>query len=266
MSLRRVPSAGKFGPPRDREIDVSITQKRQPVDCAGSLAYRGVVGNSGEYRPAVNMAARVGVVLGGMVCLAITPAFASAYYVAYGRSEGESAPPDWLSSLDSPWFSAGPIATYKRHGIVFGLALLVVVVSLALVVRPRHGKGRLEQRAWLMIIAGLGAVALGSLSEYGIPEDVVDPSNGFGLELLGFLVVAAGSVTLGWADHREHNSGAIRSVGVALFGLVAIVAGTALIEHLPSGPASILIVASVVIAATGYRATSRSHLLVGLDD
>jgi hypothetical protein len=40
------------------------------------------------------------------------------------------------------------------------------------VVRSRKGKGKWERRGWWIAVGGLGAVAIGSLSEYGISEDL----------------------------------------------------------------------------------------------
>ncbi len=123
--------------------------------------------------------ARVALVVGSVMCLALTPPFAMAYYWAYGYSNGES-PPGWLAGADWPTWISGPdwISTYKRHGVVFGLALFAVVAALAKFVAPHKVKSRRQRRAWWLIIGGLGAVATGSVLEYGIPEDVFDPSNG----------------------------------------------------------------------------------------
>ena len=213
-----------------------------------------------KQRGTADLAARIGLVAGGLVCLAITPALASAYYFAYGRSEGEAPPPDWLDGIGwSSWFSgSGAISTYNKHGLVFGLALLVFVISLGVVVAPRRRRGRLERRAWWMIIVGLGAVSVGSLMSYGIPEDVFDSGNGFGLSLLGFLVIAVGTAVLGWAVRRETGVSRIQSIGIALVGPVGIVAGTVLVEHLPSGPAFLLIVAGIIIGAAGLPTATRT--------
>ena len=132
------------------------------------------------------------------------------------------------------------------------------MVSLGVVVRSRRGKGKWERRSWWLIVGGLGGVAVGSLSEYGIPEDVFDPSNGFGLELLGFLVVAIGTILLGWSVHREVGVGGVKSIGIALIGPVGIIAGTAINGHLPSGPTAPLLIAAIIIGVTGLPDDSRT--------
>lgn len=204
--------------------------------------------------------ARFGLVVGGLVCLAVTPQFATAYYFAHGRGGGETPPPDWISGIGWPSLFSGfdNVSTYNSFGLVFGFGLLVVAVSLGVVVRGRTGKGPWERRAWWMVVGGLGAVAVGSLSEYGIPEDVFDPGNGFALELLGFMVVALGTILLGWAVHRESGVGAVASTGIALIGPVGIVVGTAVIGHLPSGPASFLMVASIILGVTGLASITHT--------
>ena len=162
--------------------------------------------------------ARFGLVVGGLVCLLVTPQFANAYYFAYGRGGGETPPPSWISGIDWPsWFSGSDnVSAYNGYGVVFGFGLLVVAVSFGVVVRGRKGKGPWERRAWWMVVGGLGAVAVGSLIEYGIPEDVFfDSSNGFALELIGFLVVALGTVLLGWAVHRERGVSGVAATGGA---------------------------------------------------
>jgi len=220
--------------------------------------YAAVVADLRERRSLGVVAARIGLIVGGLTCLVVTPSFASAYYLAYGRGEGESPPPDWLAGIGWPsWFGgADAVSTYNSYGVVFGFALMIVVISLGVVVSARKGKGPWESRAWRLIVGGLGAVAVGSLMEYGIPEDLFDPGYGFGLELAGFLIIAVGTVVLGWAVHREAGVGTIPSTGIALVGPVGIFAGTAIVGHLPSGPASLVILAAIIIGVVGLPDTT----------
>ncbi len=202
--------------------------------------------------------ARTALILAATVCLVLTPSFAMAYYRAYGYGIGES-PPGWLEAVDWPTWISGPdrISTYNRLGVVFGFALLAVVVALARLVGLK-AQGRRQRRGWWLILGGLGAVAAGSLLEYGIPEDVFDPSNGFALELLGFLGVAIGTVVLGIALHRESNVAGLESAAIALIGPIGIVGGTAIVGHLPSGPASLLLLTAIAIGITGRPISTRS--------
>ncbi len=212
-----------------------------------------------EKQAAGVLAARVGLVVGGLVCLAVTPQFALAYQRAYGAREGETVNywikqvewPTWVSGLDA-------IATYKRYGIIFGFALAVVVFCLAVVVRSRTGKGKWERRGWRVSVGGLGAVAIGSLSEYGISEDLFDSSNGFGLELLGFLLIMIGTPILGRALHKEAGLGRIKAIGIALIGPIGVVAGLAINGHLPGGPAMPIIVTAMIIGITGLPNTTHA--------
>lgn len=204
------------------------------------------------------MAARIGLVVGGSVCLAVTPQFALAYHRAYGFWEGET-PNAWIKQVEWPTWVSGldAISTYKRYGVIFGFALAVVVICLGVVVRSRKGKGKWEQRGWRVTVGGLGAIAIGSLSEYGIPEDLFDAGNGFGLELLGFLLVMIGTPILGWAVRREAGVGLIKAIGIALIGPVGVIGGAAINGHLPGGPAMPIIVTAMIIGITGLPDTDR---------
>lgn len=204
-------------------------------------------------------AARVGLVVGGLVCLVVTPQLTTTYYFAYGRTGGDPPPPEWLSNVGWPnWFDgSGAVAEYKSYGVVFGCALLLVAVSLGVVVGKRSVKGRKERRAWRLIVGGLGAVGVGAVSEYGIPEDLLDPGNGFGLELLGFLVVIGGTLFLGWALYREAGLGAVACLGIGAVGPVGIALGFSLIGHIPSGPAAPLVITAILIGAVGLPGTAR---------
>ncbi len=76
------------------------------------------------------------------------------------------------------------------------------------------------------------------------------------LELLGFLIVALGTVVLGRAFYRDSGLGAFISFGVAMVGLISVVAGVLLVRHIPSGPAALLIITAVTIGAFGLPNTS----------
>lgn len=212
-----------------------------------------------EKRATGVLAARVGLVVGGLVCLAVTPQFALAYQRAYGAGEGETVK-HWIKQVDWPTWVSGldAIATYKRYGIIFGSTLAVIVLCLAVVVRSRKGKGKWERRGWWIAVGGLGAVAIGSLSEYGISEDLFDPSNGFGLELLGFFLIMIGTPILGRALRREAGVGRMKAIGIALIGPVGVVAGLAINGHLPGGPAMPIIVTAMIIGITGLPDTTHT--------
>jgi hypothetical protein len=126
------------------------------------------------------------------------------------------------------------------------------------VVRSRKGKGKWERRGWRVSVGGLGAVAIGSLSEYGIPKDLFDPGNGFGLELLGFLFIMIGNPILGWAVRREAGVGLTKAIGIALIGPVGVIGGAAINGHLPGGPAMPIIVTAMIIGITGLPDTDHA--------
>jgi hypothetical protein len=205
------------------------------------------------------LAARIGLVVGGFVCLAVTPQFALAYQRAYGNRQGETTNA-WITQVEWPTWVSGldAISTYNRYGIIFGFALAVLVFCLAVVVRSRIGKGKWERRGWWVAVGGLGAVAIGSLSEYGIPEDLFDPSNGFGLELVGFLLIMIGTPILGWGLRREAGIGRIKAIGIALIGPIGVIGGLAVNGHLPGGPAMPIILAAMVVGITGLPDTDHA--------
>jgi uncharacterized membrane protein len=206
------------------------------------------------------LAARVGLVVGGFVCLAVTPQFALAYYRAYGAGEGETAN-GWIKQVDWPTWVSGldAVVIYNRYGVIFGLALAVVVICLAVVVRSRRGKGERERRGWWVAVGGLGGVAIGSLTEYGLPEDgLFDPSNGFALGLVGFLLIMIGTPILGRALRREAGVSRMKAIGVALIGPVGVVAGLAINGHLPGGPAMPIIVTAMIIGISGLPDTDHA--------
>jgi uncharacterized membrane protein len=201
--------------------------------------------------------ARTAMVFGALGCLVLTPGFAMAYFRAYGYGIGER-PPDWLAGRDWPtWFSAvSAPSTSNRYGVLFGISLAVAVVGTAVVVFRSASMRR--SLGWKLTIGGLGSVAMGSLLEYGVPEDVLDAGYGFGLELLGFLSIAAGTVVLGRAAHRDGGAGVVHAVGIALVGPTAIVVGAAATGHLPSGPASGVLIVVLAIALAGLPGPYRS--------
>jgi uncharacterized membrane protein len=129
------------------------------------------------------------------------------------------------------------------------------VLCLAVVVHSRKGKGKWELRGWWVAVGGLGAVAIGWLSEYGISEDLFDPSNGFGLELLGFLLIMIGTPIPGRAVRREAGVARMKAFGIALIGPVGVVAGLAINGHVPGGPAMPIIVTAMIIGITGLPDT-----------
>ena len=193
-----------------------------------------------------------------MAWYVVTPWFALAYFPAYGTSVGESPPP-WADWFDWPTLIAADtsVDAYNRYGIVFGVALAVVAVSLAVAVSRQVDAGTGARNAWKVITAGLGAVAVGSILEYGF-DAFLDPTWGFFLENLGFLTMIVGTVMLGVSLKREHGIGVAAASVVAASGVVAVVLGLLLAGHLPSGPALIPILACIVIGWTRIPFSERT--------
>jgi hypothetical protein len=188
---------------------------------------------------------RTGLVVGGAACLLVTPFLALAYYPAFG-SAGE-APPPWADWVAWPELVGGDaVAAYNAYGTVFGVALLVVTVSLASLIRASTTPGSSVRSSWNIVAGGLGAVAIGSILEYGF-----EILPGFLLELTGFLVLIAGATTLGSSLRKEAGAGRRESLLVGASGFAAVAVGAGLVGHLPSGPALVPVGICAVIGLTG---------------
>jgi hypothetical protein len=202
---------------------------------------------------------RIGLVVGGLACLTVTPWFALAYFPAYGRFD--ESPPPWADWADWPNLISGdPVDVYNRFGIIFGIGLLVVAGSLGLLARRSTVEGRGVRRAWMVVSGGFGAVAVGSLLEYGFGE-FIDPSLGFFIELLGFVAMTIGTVLLGWLLRRESGLGIVASLAVGVSGLVAIAIGVVLVGHIPSGPALVPLIVVVLFGFAGLPRVSIGRAL-----
>ena len=130
--------------------------------------------------------ARLGVVFGALVGLALTLPFALAFQEAYGSGEAQGLVPGGVS----PWlFEHGLLggdakAVYDRYGVAYFVALGLVTASLFALARPSRGGRR-------VVLVGLVVLCVGILGDYAVPNDVVG-GVGYLLEAVGFLVVAVG--------------------------------------------------------------------------
>lgn len=208
---------------------------------------------------------RAGMVVGGLVALIVTPSFSRAYFSAYGYSIGEQPPP-WLASDWWPVLLPGSnrVDTYNRHGVVFGIAMLVAAVSFGLYLRRTVAPGTGVRRAWRITVFALLAVAIGSILEYGL-GNLVDPGYGFGLELIGFLAIVVGTIRLAIALRREQEMPLPALVLVALSGLIVVIAGMLLVGHIPSGPASLMLVFLIVVGVNGLPSSVRGQSTLGAE-
>ncbi len=200
--------------------------------------------------------ARAGLLSGGLLGLLVTPSFALSFYPAYGAAFGER-PRGWLKALGEPLTDLGllggdPVATYTRHGKVFGIALLAVVVSMVVLLRStRSGMGSQERRGWYVTLGGLGLATLGTFGDYALNQDSWLANTGFGFELLGFLVAMVGTVTLAIALRRETGLSRSAAIAVGALGPVGVIGGAAIVAHLPSGPALSFLVTAVALGVAG---------------
>jgi uncharacterized membrane protein len=102
-----------------------------------------------------------------------------------------------------------------------------------------------------VLAAGFGALTLGTFGDYALVQGSFWASNGFGLELVGFLVLVVATPLLGWALRRETGLAVPESIGVAVIGPAGVILGAALVVHIPSGPASWLMLGAIGLGVIG---------------
>lgn len=181
--------------------------------------------------------ARLGVVFGALVGLALTLPFALAFQEAYGSGGAAGLVPAGVS----PWlFEHGLLggdfrAVYDRYGIAYIVALGLVTASLFVLARPIRGGRR-------VVLVGLVVLCVGILGDYAVPNDIVG-GLGFFLEGIGFLVVAVGVGLV-----VRGRAGALAGAGAALATLACMVAGGALTGHIPGGPGLTILVGALAFA------------------
>ena len=183
------------------------------------------------------VSARLGVVFGALVGLALTLPFALAFQEAYGSGGAAGLAPGGIS----PWlFEHGLLggdseAVYERYGVAYLVALGLVTASLFVLVRPIRGGRR-------VVLVGLVVLCVGILGDYAVPNDIV-AAVGYLLEGVGFLVVAVG---VGLAVRGR--AGALAGAGAALATLACMAAGGALTGHIPGGPGLTILLGALAFA------------------
>jgi hypothetical protein len=196
--------------------------------------------------------------VGGLLALAVTPVFSLAYFEAYGGPQ--ESPPGWLANListltDRGWLGGvDPESQYNGYGRFYGLFLLMVLVGLLLLLRHRPHPGRWSAWGWATVVVGMGLATLGTFGDY---SGVGALSSLFLFELLGFLVVAVGTVLLGVSLWREEGRRSLGSL-VAAVGPASLILGSAATGHFPSGPALLLMAAAIAVSILGLWRTPGS--------
>ena len=186
--------------------------------------------------------ARIGVVSGALVGVALTLPFAVAYREAYDPGGTAGLVPGGLS----PWlFDHGLLggdskAVYDRYGVAYLLALALVTASLFVLARRIREDTRVA-------LVGLVVLCVGIFGDYAVPNDVVGVV-GFFLEGVGFLVVAVGVGLV-----VRSRTGAVVGAGATLAMLAGMVAGGALTGHVPGGPGLTILLGALAFALAEVR-------------
>ena len=183
-------------------------------------------------------------ILGGVLGIVLTPAFALAYSLAF---EGYADLPFWSEAVKALYpldFSYGE-RVYYTYGRLYFLTLLPELFALYVLRRLRSGgSGALETWGFRLSLVGMWLAVLGVFTDYWVP---VPP--GFWLVLVALVPLIAGFVSVGVGLRR---SGAIP------LWLTLVIIGAAvgsipvmffLIFHLPSGP---LLTFHVIWIVLGY--------------
>ncbi len=182
--------------------------------------------------------------LGGILAVALTLPFA----VAYGRAyPGFDVPPFWVPAVRSalaPILTfASPVAVYNTYGRIFEFVYLLIlpgVIGLHSV--QKSASGRFERWATGVLVTGL------LVSFVGVAGDYWGDGWGFGIELVGLLVLLVGTTLVGIASLRAKQIPAW-SAWLAIVGGPGAIAATLLIGHIPSGPTFLF---ACAWAAVGY--------------
>ena len=182
--------------------------------------------------------ARLGVVFGALVGLALTLPFALAFQEAYGSGGTAGLVPGGVSPwlLEHGLLGGDSKAIYDRYGVAYLAALGLVTASLFVLVRP------IRDRSRRVVFIGLVVLCVGIFADYAVPNDVVG-GIGFFLEGVGFLVVSVGVGLVA----RGH-AGALVGAGAALATLACMVTGGALTGHIPGGPGLTILVGALLFA------------------
>ncbi len=182
--------------------------------------------------------------VGGVLAVILTLPFAAAYFRAY---PGFDVPPFWFpavrSRFDPLLTFASPVAVYNTYGRIFNVVYLLLlpgVVSLHAL--QQAASDRFESWAVGVLVTGL------VMSFIGVAGDYWADGLGWGIELLGLLVLLVGTTLVGIASVRAKRIPTWSAWLLIIAGPGAIVA-TLLIGHIPSGPTFLFACAWIVLGA-----------------
>jgi hypothetical protein len=176
--------------------------------------------------------------LGAIIAILISAPISIAYFRAYGNSVGEPTPV-WLAVLESAYPTLLDFAertrVYQTYGRIFFLTILFTIPGLFCLKRQIGTLTRLSRWGWRIFFGGVLLMALGSFGDYCCDQSGFWVSTGFGLEMIGTVVLWIGAVLYGVAALREDNGP--RWIGGLLIGIAPVgILGLGILDHIPSGP------------------------------
>ena len=192
-------------------------------------------------------------ILGGLTALLLTPAFATAYFLAYAEYDPA---PFWMAAVEPRLGSlvtfSSPDGVYETYGRIYDLVYVLFLPAVFGLHEFHQGSGiRMEKRGFSLLVTGLLAAFVGVAGDYwanGI---------GFAIEVLGLLIMIIGATTYGIAVLRTKVVPRWCAWLLVSCGPGAL-AFTAVIGHIPSGPTfffgvSWLIVGFMLLFKTAIR-------------
>lgn len=146
--------------------------------------------------------------LGAIIAILISAPISITYFRAYGNSVGEPTPV-WLAALESVLPTLLDFAertrVYQTYGRIFLVTILLTIPGLLSLKGQIGTSTRLSRWEWRTFFGGVLLMALGSFGDYCCDQSGFWVSTGFGLEMVGMVVLWLGAVLYGVAALKEDN-------------------------------------------------------------
>jgi len=176
--------------------------------------------------------------LASILALLISPLFSIAYFRAYGNSFGEITP-DWLLAIGRALPKLLDFAqsrdVYQTYGRIFSIILLLTIPRLIFLINLMGNSSGISRWGARILSTGVIISGVGISAEYWLNPNSWWSNTGFGLEILGALLLWLGAITFGIATFRSEKKN--RFIGIALIAIAPLgIIGMFTLGHIPSGP------------------------------